>query len=83
MARLEHPVLHGLSCLGGDQAAIAAAVRANGVAQTVDGMVAWMAAMMDVLGRIIGQETAVRLVEHTVIPPRGVESTESEGGRDG
>lgn len=84
MARLKHPALHGLSCLGGDQAAIAAAVRANGAAQMADGMVAWVAAMMDVLGRIIGQETAVRLVEETAMPsPRRAESTESEGGRDG
>lgn len=82
MARLEHPALHGLSGLGGDQAAIAAAVRANGAAQVGDGMVAWVAAMMHVLGRIIGQETAVRLVEQTSVPPRGVESTESEESRD-
>jgi hypothetical protein len=83
MARLEHPALDGLSCLGGDQAA-AAAVRANGAAQVAEGIVAWLAAMMDLLGRIIGQETAVRLVEQTAIPtPRGVVSTESEGGRDG
>ena len=84
MARTEHPALHGLSCLGGDQAAIAAAVRANGAAQMADAMVAWVAAMMDVLGRIIGQETAVRLVEQTAISsPLGVVSTESQGGRDG
>lgn len=84
MARLEHPALHGLSCLGGDQAAIAAAVRANGAAQLADGMVAWVAALMDVLGRIIGQETAVRLVDQTAIPsPREVVRTESEGGLDG
>ena len=84
MARSEHPALDGLSCLGGDHAAIAATVRANGAAQMADGMVAWVAAMMDVLGRIIGEETAVRLVEETAVPsPRGVESTESEGGRVG
>lgn len=84
MARLEHPALHGLSCLGGDQAAIAAAVRANGAPRMADGMVAWAAAMMDVLGRIIGQETAVRLVEETALPStRGAVSTELEGGRDG
>ena len=84
MARLEHPGLHGLSCLGGDHAAIAAAVRANGTAQMADAMVAWVAAMMHVLGRIIGHETAVRLVEQSAIPTLpGVVRTESEGSRDG
>lgn len=84
MARSEHPALHGLSCLGGDQAAIAAAVRANGAPQMADGMVAWVAAMMDVLGRIIGHETAVRLVEETATPSTpGAESTELGGSRDG
>jgi transcriptional regulator GlxA family with amidase domain len=59
-------------------------VRANGADQVAAGMVAWVAVMMDLLGRIIGEETAVRLVEQTAIPsPRGVVSTESEGGRDG
>jgi hypothetical protein len=73
-----------MSCLGGDEAATAAAVRANGADQAAAGMVAWVAALMDLLGRIIGEETAVRLVEHAAVPtPRGVVSTESEGGRDG
>ena len=87
MARAEHPALRGMSCLGGDEAAITAAVRANGHGQVVEGMVAWLAAMMELLGRIIGEETAVRLVEQTAMPrpegPEGVVSAETERARDG
>ena len=46
--------------------------------------------MIELLGRIIGEEMAVRLVEQTGRErererpsPRGVVSTESRGGRDG
>ena len=84
MARAEHPALSGLSCLGGDEAAIAAAVQANGQGQVAESMVAWLAAMMEVLGRIIGEETAVRLVEQTAMPRlEGIVSAETERARDG
>lgn len=84
MARAEHPVLRGMSCLGGDDAAIAAAVRTHGEGQVAEGMVAWLAAMMEVLGRIIGEETAVHLVEQTAMArPETDESAEMERARDG
>lgn len=47
-------------------------------------MVAAVAALIDLLGRIIGEEMAVRLVEQTGVPsPRGVVSTEPKGDRNG
>jgi hypothetical protein len=47
-------------------------------------MVAWLAAMLEVLGRIIGEETAIRLVEQTAMPRlEGVVSAETERARDG
>ena len=47
-------------------------------------MVALVAAMIELLGRIIGEELAVRLVEQLFMAsPRGFVSTETEGGRDG
>jgi hypothetical protein len=83
LARAEHPALGSLSCHGGDQPVTTAAVRANGAAEVAAGMVASVAALVELLGRIIGEEMAVRLVEQTDIPsPRGVVSTESKGGRD-
>ena len=83
LARAEHPALGGLSCLGGD-GAIMAAVRAHGASEVAAGLVASVAALIELLGRIIGEEMAMRLVEQVGMPsPRGVVSTEPEGDRDG
>ena len=84
LARVEHPALGGLSCDGNDAPAIATAVRTHGAAAVAAGMVATLAALIELLGRIIGEETATRLVEQSGSPhPRGAVSTEKEGGRDG
>ena len=83
-ARVEHPALGGLSCLGGDGLLTTAAVRAHGAGEVAAGFVALVAALIDLLGRIIGEPMALRLVAQTGIPtPRGVVSTEREGERDG
>jgi hypothetical protein len=82
--RAEHPELGSLSCHGGEEPLTTAAVRAYGTAQVAAGMVALVAALIELLGRILGEEMAVRLVEQTGIPiPREVVGTETEGGRDG
>ena len=79
LARAEHPALGSLSCHGGGQPATTAAVRAHGAAEVTAGMVALVATLIDLLGRIIGEEMAVRLVEQTGIPsPRGVVNIESD-----
>jgi hypothetical protein len=86
-ARVEHPALGGLSCLGGDGLLTTAAVRAHGAGEVAAGFVALVAALIELLGRIIGDEMALRLVAQTGIPtPRRVVSTDREGepdGRDG
>jgi hypothetical protein len=79
-ARVEHPALGGLSCLGGDGLLTTAAVRAHGAGEVAAGFVALVAGLIELLGRIIGDEMALRLVAQTGIPsPRGVVSL--EGGR--
>jgi hypothetical protein len=87
VARAEHPALGGLSCLGGDGQETTAAVRVHGAGEVAAGFVALVAVLTELLGRIIGEEVALRLVAQSVIPsPRGVVSTETEGegnGRDG
>jgi hypothetical protein len=84
LARVEHPALGGLSCLGGDDPATAAAVQAYSAGEVAAGLVALVAALIELLGRIIGEDMASRLVEQTGIPsPRGILSTSSQGGRDG
>lgn len=84
LMRPEHPALRDLSCLGDDESATTKAVRAHGAGAIAAGMVALVATMIDVLGRAVGEEMAVRLVEQTGTPsPRGVVSTESMGRPDG
>ena len=86
LARAEHPALGSLSCHGEAEPVTTAAVRAHSAAEVATGMVALVAALVELLGRIIGQEMAVRLVEQIGIrrdpSPRGIVSTESKGGRD-
>lgn len=76
-----HPALTriedlGLSPLPGDHAAV--------TEEDIHvGVVALLAALMELLGRIIGFEMAMRLVEQLGQPsPRGIVSTESEGAHD-
>jgi len=84
LARVKHPSLGGLSCLGEDGQETVTAVRAHGAGAVAAGLVAVVAALIELLGRIIGVEMAVRLVEQIALPsPRGVVRNESQGGRDG
>ena len=82
LARVEHPVLTRLSCDGNDEQEIAAAVEAHGAAEVTAGMVALVEALIDLLGRIIGEEIAVELVKQAVATSPGRASiTGTEGGR--
>jgi hypothetical protein len=82
--RTKHPVLGSLSCLVGDEPVSAEAVRTHGAGEVAAGLVALVATLIELLGRIIGEEMAVRLVEQIGVPsPRGALSTEPEGGQDG
>jgi hypothetical protein len=84
LARAEHPALGGLSCLGGDELVTSAAVRAYGSREVAAGFVGLVAVLIELLGRIIGDEMALRLVAQTSLPsPRRVGGTETEGQRDG
>jgi hypothetical protein len=83
VTRAEHPALDGFSCIGGDEPGTAAVVGAHGAADVAAGLVAFMTAMIELLGRIIGDEMAVRLVEQIAVPgSRGVVRSKTEGGRD-
>ena len=83
-AELEHPALGALAFLGGDEPVTTAAARARDAGEVAAGMVALVAAVIESLGRIIGREMALRLVEQIGTPsPDDVVGTETEGGRDG
>jgi hypothetical protein len=65
LVQAEHPALGGLSCYGGDEAMITTAVRTHGATEVAAGMVALVSRLVELLGRIIGEEMALRLVEQT------------------
>jgi hypothetical protein len=84
VTRLEHPALGDFSGLGGDDPVTTAAVQTHGVEKVAAGLVALVETLIELLGRIIGDEMAVRLVEQVGIPQaRGVVSVKLDGGRDG
>jgi hypothetical protein len=79
--RAAHPVLSSLSCDGGDAHEIAAAVRAHGAAELTAGIMALVATLIDLLGRIVGEDMALQLVEQTgALSPRAASVSETEGG---
>jgi hypothetical protein len=82
-SRFGHPVLEGLSCLGADASTIADLVRERGAGEISAGLVAVVRELVELLGRIIGPELVMHLVEQISLPsPRGVVSTRPQGGRD-
>jgi hypothetical protein len=84
LVRSEHPALGSLTCVHRDGPVAAAARGAPGAADVAAGMAAVMTALIELLGRIIGDEMAVHLVEQIGIPSvRGGVSAKTEGGRDG
>jgi hypothetical protein len=89
LVRPEHPALEGLSCHGAEEPLVAAAMREHGAAEVAAGMMAVVAVLIDLLGRIIGEEMALRLVEQTGTErgserpsPPHVVGTQSMGGND-
>jgi hypothetical protein len=84
LARAEHPALGKISFNGNDREEIAAAVRAHGAAEVTAAIVALVVTMIDLLGRIVGEEMAVELVKRTEAASLGrASNTGTEGGRDG
>lgn len=80
LARAKHPALSGLACLGEDGPATAAAIRGHGAPDVAAGQVMLVAGIVELLGRIIGEEIAMRLVEQIGGPsPRGIVSNASSG----
>jgi hypothetical protein len=86
ISRAEHPALSGFSCLGGGEAenTAAVAVQAHGAAKVADGVVALLSALIELLGRIIGLEMAIHLVEQIELPSsRAIAKRGTEGNRNG
>lgn len=82
--RQAHPAFEAVSGVGTDDSEMVAAVREHGAEQVEAGVVALVTNLIDVLGRILGEEMAARLVEQAVTqPPRSAANTESPGDIDG
>lgn len=78
--RRGHPALAGLTCFGDDEPAIRAAVRKHGADAVATGLVAVLRAMITLLGRIMGEEMAVHLVEQNCTPSHQAERASGASG---
>ena len=80
----EHPVLNSISCHDGDVLAAVAAARTHGAAELAIGVVTLVSTLTELLGRIVGEEVAMQLVERAGTPsPPAASRTESQRGRNG
>jgi hypothetical protein len=78
IARAEHACLSTLSCAGGEAELITTTARKHGAGEVAASMVTVATVLIDLLGRIVGDELAIHLVNQVGTPsPRGVVSTRS------
>ncbi len=63
VARAGHPAIAGLECQAGDVQGVAATVGRHGSAEVREGIIALVALLIDLLGRLIGEGMAMGLVE--------------------
>lgn len=64
---IEHPALHGLTCLADGEQDVRAVVRAHGVGPVIDGVEQVVAVLIHLLGEVIGEEMAGKLVTQTQV----------------
>lgn len=82
IAAMQHPALRHVPDLVVESSP-AGNGRVHPPAEIAEGMVALVATLMELLGRIIGRELAARLVEHVGVPsPRGIASTSTRNHTD-
>jgi hypothetical protein len=83
-AQAAHPALASFSDREWGGRAMASAVQVHSGRQVAAGVIAVLATLIDLLGRIIGEEMAVRLVEQAGEPSSRAESSiRRQGGRHG
>lgn len=81
-AQLDHPSLTGVALTAAQPPEIAGLVesaRANGVGAVVEGTVAMLATLTDVISRLIGDDLAVKLVEQSITPSVGASFASTNG----
>jgi hypothetical protein len=68
-----HPALKDIRRLNGDGIrldGVVTGIETHGVAAVTAAIEAWLAALIDVLGRLIGEDIAVQLIDHDTSQPR-------------
>lgn len=86
ISRRDHAALSAFSWLGGGEAetTAAVAVQVHGPAKVAEGMVALLSALIELLGRIIGLEMAMQLVQQVELPSsQAIAKPGSEEDRNG
>ena len=79
LARCEHACLNDLSCGGGEATMVAMTARTHGAGEVAESMVRVATELIDLLGRIVGEDMAIHLLNQTAPPsPRGIVSTQLE-----
>jgi hypothetical protein len=84
LVHVEHPVLRSHAFDGGDFLITMNAIRTHGSETVERGLLAWTAAVIELLGRVVGRRMAMRLVEQSIVPsPRGIADSDTEEANDG
>ena len=68
IARSEHACLRDLSCVGGEAALVAKTAGKHGAGEIAESMVRVAALLIDLLGRIVGEDMAIHLVNQVAAP---------------
>jgi hypothetical protein len=72
VARAEHACLHDLSCGGAEASMVAMTARTHGAGEVAESMVTVATVLIDLLGRIVGEDMAIHLVNQVTTPsPNG------------
>ena len=80
IARSEHACLRDLSCVGGEAALVAKTALRHGAGEVAESMVRVAAVLIDLLGRIVGEDMAIHLVNQVAAPsPRGTPEHPARG----
>ena len=80
VARSEHACLHDLSCGGEEASMVAMTARTHGAGEVADSMVTVATVLIDLLGRIVGEDMAIHLVNQVAAPsPRGTPEHPARG----
>lgn len=79
----QHPALRRHAFDGGDFLSTLNAIRMHGKGAVEEGVVAWTAVVIDLLGRLVGRRMAMRLVEQSIVPGPHRASRDTEESNDG